>query len=80
MPNFIEVYVDSPLKICIEKDTKNLHKKALSNEIYEFTGISSPYEIPKKPDLTLRTHEETIAQCVARVLEYLYCRGFIPKY
>lgn len=77
LPNFIEVYVDTPLEVCIERDPKGLYKKALSNEIPEFTGISSPYEIPENPDLTLRTHEETIEQCVNRVLEYLYSRGFI---
>lgn len=80
LPNFIEVYVDTPLEVCIERDTKGLYKKALSNEIPEFTGISSPYEIPEKPDLILRTHKETKEQCVESVLEYLYSRGFISKY
>lgn len=76
LPNFIEVYLDTPLEDCI----KRLYKKAFSNEIPEFTEISSPYEPPEKPDLILRTHEETIEQCVEKVVEYLYFRGFIPKY
>ncbi|WP_250123703.1 adenylyl-sulfate kinase [Chroococcidiopsis sp. CCMEE 29] len=80
LPNFIEVYVGAPLEVCIERDVKGLYKKALAGEIPEFTGISSPYEIPENPHLTLRTHEETIEQCVDRVLEYLYSKGFIPKY
>jgi adenylylsulfate kinase len=75
LPNFIEVYLDTPLEVCI----KRLYKKAFSNEIPEFTEISSPYEPPEKPDLTLRTHEETIEQCVEKVLEYLYSRCFILK-
>lgn len=79
LPNFIEVYVDAPLEVCVERDVKGLYKKALSNEIPEFTGISSPYEIPESPDLTLRTHEETIEQCVEKVLEYFYCRGCIAR-
>ncbi len=80
LPNFIEVYVGAPLEVCIERDVKGLYKKAIAGEIPEFTGISSPYEIPENSDLTLRTDEETIEQCVDRVLEYLYCKGFIPKY
>ncbi len=75
LPNYIEVYLDTPLEVC----RKRLYKKAFSNEIPEFTAISLPYEIPEKPDLTLRTHEENIEQCVERVLEYLHSRGFIAK-
>lgn len=75
LPNFIEVYLDAPLEVCV----KRLYKKAFSNEIPEFTEISSPCEPPEEPDLSLRTHEETIEQCVEKVLEYLYSRGFIFK-
>ena len=75
LPNFVEIYLDTPLEVCI----KRLYKKALSNEIPEFTEISSPYEPPEKPDLTLRNHEESIEQCVDKVLEHLYLRGFIFK-
>jgi len=80
LPNFIEVYVAAPLEVCIERDVKGLYKKALAGEIPEFTGVSSPYETPEHPDLTLRTHEETVEQCVDRVLKYLYSRDFISKY
>lgn len=76
LPSYIEVYLDTPLEICVER----LYKKAFSNEIPEFTGISLPYEIPENPDLTLKTHEQTIEQCVKRVLEYLYSKGFISKF
>ncbi len=80
LPNFIEIYVESPLEVCIQRDPKGLYKKALAGHLPEFTGISSPYEIPVNPDLILRTHEETIQQCLNRVLEYLYFKGFISKY
>lgn len=80
LPNFIEVYVAAPLETCKQRDVKGLYKKALAGEIPEFTGVSSPYEIPENPDLTLKTHEENIEQCVGKVLEYLYLKGFIPKY
>lgn len=79
LPNFVEVYIATPLEVCIERDVKGLYKKALAGEIPEFTGVSSPYEIPVNPDLILKTYEETIEQCVARVLEYLYLKDFIPK-
>lgn len=75
LPNFIEVYLDTPLEVCV----KRLYKKAFSNQIPEFTEISFPYEPPEQPDLTLRTDEETIEQCVEKVLAYLYSRGFITK-
>ncbi len=79
LPNFIEIYLDCPLEVCIERDPKGLYKKALAGEIPDFTGISSPYESPLNPDVTLKPHQETIEQCVGRALEYLYYRGFIPK-
>lgn len=80
VPNFIEIYVDCPLEVCIQRDPKGLYKKALSGEIPEFTGISSTYEVPLNSDLILRTHEESINQCVEKVLKYLYCRSLIPNY
>ena len=79
LPNFIEVYLDTPLEVCIERDVKGLYKKALAGEISEFTGISSPYEAPLNPDVTLKTHQETIEQCVEKVLEHLCSKGFISK-
>ncbi len=80
LPNFIEIYVDTPLEICIERDVKGLYKKAIAGEIAEFTGISSPYEAPLNPDVILKPHEETVNQCVEKVLKYFSTRGFIPKY
>jgi len=48
---FIEVYVDCPLEVCEERDTKGLYKKARNDDISDFTGISSPYEPPLNPDI-----------------------------
>ena len=79
LPNFIEVHVDCPLEVCIERDPKGLYKKALSGQISDFTGISAPYETPLNPELTLKPHQETIEHSVDKVLEYLYSRGIIPK-
>ncbi len=77
IPNFIEVYVDTPLDVCIIRDVKGLYKKALAGDIAEFTGISSPYEPPINPDLILKTHKETLNECVEKVLTYLYNQGQI---
>lgn len=52
---FIEVFVDAPLEVCIERDTKGLYKKAIQGELKDFTGISSPYEGPENPQITVAT-------------------------
>jgi adenylyl-sulfate kinase len=72
LENFIEIYVECPIEECIKRDPKGLYKRALSGEIPEFTGISSPYEPPLSPDIILKTHEENINQSVEKVLQYLH--------
>ena len=51
--NFIEIFVDCPLEICEQRDSKGLYNKAINGDIKEFTGISSPYEKPENPYLTI---------------------------
>ena len=68
---FIEVYVNAPLEVCEQRDPKGLYAKARAKQIKEFTGISAPYEPPLHPELELRTDQLTIAESVAKVLEYL---------
>jgi adenylyl-sulfate kinase len=77
--DFIEVFVDAPLDVCEGRDPKGLYKKARAGSISDFTGISSPYEPPDAPELTLRTGQESIEQSANRVLDYLRDKGFIPK-
>ena len=69
---FVEVHVDAPLAICEQRDPKGLYAKARANEIKEFTGISAPYEAPAKPEIQLHTDQLTVAESVARVVEYLH--------
>ena len=76
--NFIEVYVAAPLETCAARDVKGMYAKAFAGEIKEFTGVSDPYEAPENPEITLNTHEETIEQSVAKVLNYLEARGLVP--
>ncbi len=68
---FIEVFVNAPLEVCEQRDPKGLYAKARAKEINEFTGISAPYEAPLKPEIELRTDQLTVAESVARLLEYL---------
>lgn len=56
---------------------KGHYKKARAGEIKEFTGISSPYEVPWNPEVRLNTDEETIEKCVDAVIHYLVNRGVI---
>lgn len=56
--NFIEVFVDCPIEVCEARDVKGLYKKARNGEIKNFTGISSPFEVPKSPDLLVKSAEE----------------------
>lgn len=67
--DFIEIYVNAPLKICEERDVKGLYSRARRGEIKEFTGISAPFEIPEKCDLEVRTDLLSIEESVKKILE-----------
>ncbi|MDV6316129.1 adenylyl-sulfate kinase [Idiomarina sp. HP20-50] len=74
---FIEVFVDTPLEICEQRDPKGLYKKARAGDIPHFTGISSPYEAPKRPEVHLKTAEMDIEQAAEQVVQYLMDKGTI---
>src|SRR5687768_13452822 len=69
---FMEVFVNAPIEICEQRDVKGLYAKARAQEIKEFTGVSAPYEPPVNPEMELRTDQLTIAESVAKVLEFLH--------
>ncbi len=71
---FAEVFVNTPLEVCEERDVKGLYKRARAGEIADFTGISAPYEAPTSPEVTVKTAEQSLQECVAAVLEYLVPR------
>ena len=75
--DFLEVYVDCPIEVCEERDVKGLYRKARAGEVKEFTGISSPYEPPEKPELTVNTEQETLEESVQKVLSLLNERSII---
>ena len=75
--DFIEVFVDASLDVCEQRDPKGLYKKARQGLITDFTGISSPYETPEHPEITLKTGEASLDSCVERVLAHLRNKGYI---
>lgn len=68
---FIEIACSANLKICEERDPKGLYKKARAGEIPDFTGISSPYELPENPEILLETEIMTIDESVQKIISYL---------
>ncbi len=69
--NFIEIFCNCPLEICEFRDIKGLYKKVREGKIKNFTGISDPYEYPQNPEIELKTGQETIEVCVAKIISYL---------
>jgi adenylylsulfate kinase len=69
--SFIEIFVDTPLEICEQRDVKGLYQKARSGEISNFTGISSPFEAPTSPEIHINTINKTLEQSVNSILEYV---------
>jgi adenylylsulfate kinase len=69
--NFIEAYINAPLEICEMRDPKGLYARARSGELKEFTGLTSPFEIPENADLEVRTDLQTIEESVQQVMKYL---------
>lgn len=72
--NYFEIYVNTPLEICEQRDEKGLYAKARAGIIKNFTGIDSPYEEPKNPDVELKTNELGVDQCVQIILDKLLPR------
>ena len=77
IPNFVEVFMECPLEILIERDVKGLYKKALAGEIEHFTGVSDPYEPPESPELAVDSSQESAEESVNRVWQTLQNLGFI---
>lgn len=74
---FIEVFMDTPLQTCEERDPKGLYEKARAGKIKHFTGIDSPYEAPERPEVRLDTSQMSVDDCVNRLISYLLDRQLI---
>ena len=68
---FIEVYVDTSIEICEQRDPKGLYKKARHGEIKNFTGIDSPYEPPVNPEIHIKTEDLTVKESVEKIIKFL---------
>jgi adenylyl-sulfate kinase len=67
--NFIEVFVDTPIEVCEQRDVKGLYKKARAGEVKNFTGIDSPYEHPKNPDVIIHTDQSSIEESIQILID-----------
>lgn len=76
---FIEVFVDTPLGLCEQRDPKGLYARARSGQLPGLTGVGAPYERPVCPDLVLRSSEETVETAVERVIQVLASQQAQPQ-
>ncbi len=69
--NFIEVYVNAPLEVCEQRDVKGLYSRARRGEIKDFTGVTSPFEVPAHLDIEIRTDLYPVGTCVEKLMEFI---------
>ncbi|NHN30970.1 adenylyl-sulfate kinase [Paenibacillus sp. S3N08] len=74
---FIEIYVSCSLSVCESRDPKGLYKKARAGKLPDFTGVSSPYEVPAHPELIVETDKLSLEVSVMRIIDFLKGAGFI---
>jgi bifunctional enzyme CysN/CysC len=75
---FVEIFVDTPLEVCRQRDPKGLYAKAARGELINFTGVDAPYEVPDNPELRLATVGQTPEALASQVVEYLRRKGVLP--
>jgi len=76
--HFVEVFVDTPLQICEDRDTKGLYAKARRGEIEGFTGIDDPYEAPEYPEIVINTVDQSPETNAEEIVAFLMEKGFLP--
>ncbi|MBK2267772.1 adenylyl-sulfate kinase [Francisella philomiragia] len=69
--NFIEIFIDTELSECENRDPKGLYKKARAGEIADFTGLTSPYQKPVNPEIHIKTQAKSIKDCAGQIFDYL---------
>ena len=74
---FLEIFVDTPIEVCIQRDPKGLYEKAKAGTIKNFTGIDSPYETPEKAELTIRPVEGSPEFHAQAIVKYLRDQGYL---
>jgi adenylylsulfate kinase len=78
--SFIEIFVDTPLSVCEQRDPKGLYQKARSGEVEHFTGVTSPYQIPDSPELEVHAAELSIEAAAEQVIHYLMRHRIINEH
>jgi adenylyl-sulfate kinase len=69
--SFVEVYVNAPLEVCIQRDVNGIYRRARAGELHGVTGVDDPYEPPLSPEVECRTDREQVAESAAKVLDAL---------
>jgi sulfate adenylyltransferase len=75
--HFIEIFVDTPIDVCEQRDVKGLYARARRGQITGFTGVDDPYEVPVEPEITLDTVDVSADENARRIVEFLEQRGFL---
>lgn len=74
---FLEIYINCPLEVCEQRDTKGLYAKARAGEVQDFTGISAPYEVPTNPEIIVDTAKLSLEQAVQYIVEQLQAKHYL---
>ena len=77
--DFALIHVATPLEVCEARDRKGLYQRARRGEVADFTGISSPYEVPTDADLVIDTSEQSVDDALGTLTAFLVDRGWLPK-
>ncbi len=73
---FVEIFLDTPLELCIQRDRKGLYKKALAGEIKNFTGVDQPYEPPENAEIVLKPSDGTAEEMADHIFKHLIAKQF----
>lgn len=76
---FIEVFVDTPLEVCEQRDPKGMYALARDGQLKGFTGVDDPYEPPHNPEITINTVTHSAEENAERIISYLVAEGFIKR-
>jgi adenylylsulfate kinase len=76
---YVEVHVSTPLEVASARDVKGLYARQRAGEVSGLTGVDDEYEVPERPDLVLPTHEQTVEESVAAVVDHLVDRGIAER-
>lgn len=74
---FVEVFVSCPVEECMKRDPKGLYQKAVAGQIQNFTGVNAPYEAPVDAEITIRTDQQSVEECLETIIRYLEDHQFL---